>query len=251
MHILDTPIDYLKGVGPLRADLLKKELRIFTYSDLLMHYPFRYIDKSKIHAIAEIMPDSASIQLKGQVIKFEEKGQKKAKRLIAHFKDDTGIIELVWFKAIRWVRSGVKLHTDYLVFGKPSAFKGSFNIVHPEMDIQDEKNQFTKGLQPVYNSTEKLNAKGLTSRGIAKLTKELLPLLKNHLEETLSHSLVEKLNLPSRTQSFSDVHQPKNAKALIRAQKRLKFEEFFFLQLHLLKLKLTRKKSSRAMLLKI
>ena len=242
MHILDTPIDYLKGVGPLRADLLKKELRIFTYSDLLMHYPFRYIDKSKIHAIAEIMPDSASIQLKGQVIKFEEKGQKKAKRLIAHFKDDTGIIELVWFKAIRWVRSGVKLHTDYLVFGKPSAFKGSFNIVHPEMDIQDEKNQFTQGLQPVYNSTEKLNAKGLTSRGIAKLTKELLPLLKNHVEETLSPSLVEKLNLPSRTQSFIDVHQPKDAKALVRAQKRLKFEEFFFLQLHLLKLKLTRKK---------
>jgi len=242
MHILDTPIDYLKGVGPLRADLLKKELRIFTYGDLLMHYPFRYIDKSKIHTIAELISDSPSIQLKGQIIKFEEKGQKRAKRLIAHFKDDTGIIELVWFKAIRWVRSGVKLHTDYLVFGKPSAFKGSFNIVHPEMDIQEEKNQFTQGLQPVYNSTEKLNAKGLTSRGIGKLTKELLPLLKNHLEETLSFSLIEKLNLPTRTESFIDIHQPKDAKALVRAQKRLKFEEFFFLQLHLLKLKLTRKK---------
>ena len=242
MYILDTPIDYLKGVGPLRADLLKKELRIFNYRDLLMHYPFRYIDKSKIHTIAELIPDSPSIQLKGKIIKFEEKGQKRSKRLIAHFKDDTGIIELVWFKSIRWVRSGVKLHTDYLVFGKPSAFKGSFNIVHPEMDIIEEKNQFTQGLQPVYNATEKLNAKGLTSRGIAKLIKELLPLLKNHLEETLSLALINKLNLPSRTQSFIDVHQPKDAKALVRAQKRLKFEEFFFLQLHLLKLKLTRKK---------
>ena len=242
MHILDTPIDYLKGVGPLRADLLKKELRIFTYGDLLMHYPFRYIDKSKVHTIAELIPDSPSIQLKGQIIKFEEKGQKRAKRLIAHFKDDTGVIELVWFKAIRWVRSGVKLHTDYLVFGKPSAFKGSFNIVHPEMDMLEENNQFTQGLQPVYNSTDKLNSKGLTSKGIGKLTKVLLPLLKNYLEETLSLSLIEKLNLPSRTQSFIDVHQPKDAKSLVRAQKRLKFEEFFFLQLHLLKLKLTRKK---------
>ena len=242
MHILDTPIDYLKGVGPLRADLLKKELRIFTYGDLLMHYPFRYIDKSKIHTIAELTPDSPSIQLKGKIIKFEEKGQKRAKRLIAHFKDDTGIIELVWFKAIRWVRSGLKLHTDYLVFGKPTAFKGAFNIVHPEMDIQEENNQFTQGLQPVYNATEMLNAKGLTSRGIGKLTKTLLPLLKNQLEETLSATLIEKLNLPSRTQSFIDIHQPNDAKALVRAQKRLKFEEFFFLQLHLLKLKLTRKK---------
>jgi len=242
MHILDTPIDYLKGVGPLRADLLKKELRIFTYGDLLMHYPFRYIDKSKIHTISELISDSPSIQLKGQIIKFEEKGQKRSKRLIAHFKDDTGIIELVWFKSIRWVRSGVKLHTDYLVFGKPSAFKGSFNIVHPEMDMQEENNQYTQGLQPVYNATEKLNAKGLTSRGIGKLIKELLPLLKNHLEESLSLFLIEKLNLPTRTESFIDIHQPKHAKALVRAQKRLKFEEFFFLQLHLLKLKLTRKK---------
>jgi ATP-dependent DNA helicase RecG len=242
MHILDTPIDFLKGVGPLRSDLLKKELRIFTYGDLLMHYPFRYIDRSKIHTIAELRPDSPSIQLKGQIIKFEEKGQKRAKRLIAHFKDETGIIELVWFKGIRWVRSGVKLHTDYLVFGKPSAFKGTFNIVHPEMDMQEENQQFTAGLQPVYHATELLSAKGLSSRAIGKLTKALLPLLKNQLEETLSASLVDKLNLPTRIQALVDVHQPKDAKSLVRAQKRLKFEEFFFLQLHLLKLKLTRNK---------
>ncbi len=240
MHILDTPIDYLKGVGPARADLLKKELRIFTYADLLHHYPFRYIDKSKFHNIADLNPDMPSVQLKGQLIKFEEKGQKRSKRLIAHFKDETGIIELVWFKGTRWIRSSVKLHTDYIVFGKPSAYQGKFNIVHPELDLQESKQKLSATLQPVYPATEKLNAKGLTSRGIAKLTQALLPLLKNHLEETLSKSLIEKLNLPTREQSFFNVHHPKDAKSLIRAQKRLKFEEFFFLQLHLLKLKLTR-----------
>ena len=242
MHILDTPIDFLKGVGPLRSDLLKKELRIFTYGDLLMHYPFRYIDRSKIHTIAELREAMPNIQLKGKIIKFEEKGQKRAKRLIAHFQDETGVIELVWFKGARWIRSSIKLHTEYIVFGKPSAFKGNFNIVHPEMDMQEENQQFTAGLQPVYHATELLNAKGLSSRAIGKLTKELLPFLKNQLEETLSLSLVAKLNLPTRIQALVDVHQPKDAKNLVRAQKRLKFEEFFFLQLHLLKLKLTRNK---------
>ena len=242
MHILDTPIDFLKGVGPLRSDLLKKELRIFTYGDLLMHYPFRYIDRSKIHIIAELRESMPNIQLKGKIIKFEEKGQKRAKRLIAHFQDETGIVELVWFKGARWIRSSIKLHTEYIVFGKPSAFKGNFNIVHPEMDMQEENQQFTAGLQAVYHTTELLNAKGLSSRAIGKLTKALLPLLKNQLEETLSASLVDKLNLPTRFHAFVDVHQPKDAKSLVRAQKRLKFEEFFFLQLYLLKLKLTRNK---------
>ena len=242
MHILDTPIDFLKGVGPARADLLKKELRIFTYGDLLMHYPFRYIDKSKMHKTAELNQDMPYIQLSGQIIKFEEKGLKASKRLIAHFQDETGIVELVWFKGISWIRSGVKLHTDYIVFGKPSVFKGKFNIVHPELELQEGEQQLLATLQAVYPATEKLNAKGLTSKAIGKLTKALLPLLKDNLDETLSSQLIQKLNLPTREQSYFDIHLPKDAKALIRAQKRLKFEEFFFLQLHLLKLKLTRRK---------
>ncbi len=242
MQILSTPIDFLKGVGPARADLLKKELRIFTYGDLLMHYPFRYIDRSQIHTVAQLREAMPNVQLKGKIIKFEEKGQKRAKRLIAHFQDETGIIELVWFKGIRWIRSGVKLHTEYIVFGKPSAFKGSFNIVHPEMDLQEENQQAYTGLQAVYHSTELLNVRGLTSKVIGKLTKVLMPLLKNQLEETLSPILISKLNLPTLEQSFFDIHHPKDAKSLVRAQKRLKFEEFFFLQLHLLKLKLTRSK---------
>ena len=245
MHILETPIDYLKGVGPTRADLLKKELHIFTYGDLLHHYPFRYIDKSIVYKIADLTADMPFIQLKGQIIKFEEKGQKNSKRLIAQFKDETGILELLWFKGTRWIKSGVKLHTDYIVFGRPTAYKGIFNIVHPELDLQEEEQQISSSLQAVYHSTELLNAKGLSSRAIGKLTKALLPLLNNQLEETLSPHLISKLNLPTRDQSFSDVHHPKDAKALVRAQKRLKFEEFFFLQLHLLKLKLTRSQKSK------
>ena len=169
MHILDTPIDFLKGVGPARADLLKKELRIFTYGDLLMHYPFRYIDKSKMHKTAELNQDMPYVQLSGQIIKFEEKGLKASKRLIAHFQDETGIVELVWFKGIRWIRSGVKLHTDYIVFGKPSAFKGKFNIVHPELELQEGEQQSLAPLQAVYPATEKLNAKGLTSKAIEQV----------------------------------------------------------------------------------
>ena len=244
MHILSTPIDYLKGVGPIRADLLKKELGIFTYNDLLQHYPFRYIDKSKLHNISELRQDMPYIQIKGCVIKFEEKGHKRAKRLIAHFKDETGVVELVWFKGIRWIKSGVKLNQQYIVFGKPSAYSGKFNIVHPEMDLVEQQ-QNSASLQAVYHSTELLNAKGLSSRAIGKLTKVLLPLLKNHLDETLSPHLISKLNLPSREESFFDIHHPKDAKGLVRAQKRLKFEEFFFLQLHLLKMKLTRRQKCK------
>ena len=149
MHILDTPIDFLKGVGPVRADLLKKELRIFTYGDLLMHYPFRYIDRSKMHKTADLKQDMPYVQLSGQIIKFEEKGVKTSKRLIAHFQDETGIVELVWFKGIRWIRSGVKLHSEYIVFGKPSAFKGKLNIVHPELDLQEAEQKFLSTLQAV------------------------------------------------------------------------------------------------------
>ena len=245
MYILDTPIEYLKGIGPSRANLFKKELNIFTYGDLLHHYPFRYIDKSIIHSISSLTDGMPFIQLKGKIIKFQERGHKKSRRLVADFKDETGLIELVWFKGIRWIKSALKLNTDYIVFGKPSLYKGLFNIPHPEIDVIEDKKEFTSGLQPVYHSTDLLNAKGLNSRAIAKLTKVLLSLLVNQLEETLSANLISKLNLPSRETSLFDVHHPKDSKSLVRAQKRLKFEEFFFLQLHLLRLKLTRTKKSK------
>lgn len=245
MAILENPIEYLKGVGPTRAELLKKELNIYTYSDLLHHFPFRYIDKSLIYNISDLSEDLPYIQLRGKIIKFEEKGKFKSKRLIAHFQDDTGIIELVWFKGARWVKPGVKLNSDYIVFGKPSAFNNKFNIVHPELDLLDDNVNFSPGLQAVYHSTELLNAKGLSSRAISKLVVTLLPHISNNLEENLSPDLIAKLNLPSREKAFNDIHCPKDSKMLVRAQKRLKFEELFFLQLHLIKLKLTRNKKSK------
>ncbi len=245
MAILENPIEYLKGVGPTRAELLKKELNIYTYSDLLHHFPFRYIDKSLIYNISDLSEDLPYIQLRGKIIKFEEKGKFKSKRLIARFQDDTGIIELVWFKGARWVKSGVKLNSDYIVFGKPSAFNNKFNIVHPELDLLDDNVNFSPGLQAVYHSTELLNAKGLSSRTISKLVVTLLPHISNNLEENLSPDLIAKLNLPFREKAFNDIHCPKDSKMLVRAQKRLKFEELFFLQLHLIKLKLTRNKKSK------
>jgi ATP-dependent DNA helicase RecG len=245
MAILENPIEYLKGVGPTRAELLKKELSIYTFSDLLYHFPFRYIDKSLIYNICDLSEDLPYIQLRGKIIKFEEKGKFRSKRLIAYFQDDTGIIELVWFKGARWIKSGIKLNSEYIVFGKPSAFNNKFNIVHPELDLVDDNVNFSPGLQAVYHSTELLNAKGLSSRAISKLVIALLPQIKNNLDENLSPDLIAKLNLPYREKAFNDIHCPKDSKMLVRAQKRLKFEELFFLQLHLIKLKLTRNKKSK------
>ena len=139
MHVLSTPIEYLKGVGPVRSELLKKELRIFTYEDLLFHFPFRYVDKSNIYKISEIKDSLTQIQFKGKIIKVEEKGQKKSKRLIAHFKDSSGTIELIWFKSVRWIKQNLSLDKEYIVFGKPSFFANKPSLVHPELDVIDEK----------------------------------------------------------------------------------------------------------------
>ncbi|MGY8950496.1 MAG: ATP-dependent DNA helicase RecG [Flavobacteriales bacterium] len=243
MELLSTPIDFLKGVGPAKADLLKKELRIFTYRDLITYYPFRYVDKSKIFKVSDLNADLPFIQLKGEVLKFETIGKGRAKRLVAHFKDDTGIIKLIWFKGTTWIRSSIKLNTEYLVFGKPTSFKNTFSLVHPELDLWEDYNKKAHvGLQGVYHSSEKLSAKGLNSRGILKLIKNLIPLLKNDIKETLSLKILTQLNLPTKEDSLINIHIPKNNNDFIRAQKRLKFEEFFFLQLHLLKLKLIRTK---------
>ncbi|OUV76018.1 MAG: ATP-dependent DNA helicase RecG [Flavobacteriales bacterium TMED123] len=242
MHFLDTPIAYLKGVGPMRADLLNKELNIFTFSDLLTYYPFRYTDRSKLHKISSLNTEMPYIQLKGRIIRFEEKGQKRSKRLIAHFQDESGITELIWFKGIRWIKQAVKLNTDYLVFGKPSVFQNSINIVHPEIDVIDSKEVGKSPLQPVYHSSEKLSAKGLNSKGIHKLLKELLPQIIGKIDETLSDNILSRLVLPNKEEALMNIHNPKGLKSLERAQKRLKFEELFFLQFHLLKMKLSRTK---------
>ena len=246
MEILSKPIDFLKGVGPSRANLLKKELNIFTYKDLLYYFPFRYIDKSKIYKISNLSSEMPYVQIKGKIIRFEDIGIGKTKRLVAHFQDDSKILQLVWFKGIRWIKSSLKLNTEYLVFGKPSFFKNNLNIVHPEVDLWDDNNKKTSiGLQGVYHSSEKLSSKGLNSRGIQKLIKNLLPIIENDIDETLSDKLLYELRLPNKKRAIFDIHIPKNNEDYLKAQKRLKFDEFFFFQLHLIKLKLARNKKLR------
>ena len=245
MHILSTPIEYLKGVGPVRSELLKKELRIFTYEDLLMHFPFRYVDKSNIYKISEINDSMSQIQFRGKIIRIEEKGLKKSKRLIAYFQDSSGTIELIWFKSIKWIKQNLSLEKDYIVFGKPSFYSGKPSLVHPELDALEDNINDLKGLYGVYSSTEKLVNKGLNSRAISKLIKNLIPLIKNNIEENLSDEILEKFKLPKKENALINVHVSKDLKVLERAQKRLKFEELFFLQLHLLKSKLIRKTKSK------
>ena len=243
MELLSTPIEFLKGVGPSRADLLKKELNIFTYKDLLYYFPFRYVDKSRVFNISDLEVDMPFVQIKGEIIRFEDVGKGRSSRLVAHLQDVTGIVQLVWFKGTRWIKNSLKLNTEYLVFGKPSTFKNNFNIVHPEIDLWEDYNKKAHvGLQGVYHSSEKLSSKGLNSRGILKLIKNLIPLLKNDIHESLSDKIIDQLKFPSKEKALIDIHIPKNNTDFLRAQKRLKFEEFFFLQLHLLKLKLIRTK---------
>ena len=240
MHVLSTPIEYLKGVGPIRAELFKKELRIFSYEDLLMHFPFRYIDKSNIHLISDINEDMPYIQFKGKIIKLEEKGLRKSKRLIAHLRDSSGDIELIWFKSVKWIKSSINLDLEYLVFGKPTFYSGKASLVHPELDILDDESIDSRGLHGVYSTTEKLINKGLNSRAISRLIKNLIPHLENNIDESLSQEILDKYKLPNKKEALTNIHLSKDLKELERSQKRLKFEELFFLQLHLVKIKMIR-----------
>ena len=191
MQFLETPITYLKGVGPVRADLLKKELNIFTFHDLLTHYPFRYIDRSIIHRIIDLKSDMPYIQIKGILLKFEERGKKRAKRLIAYFKDESGTIELIWFKGIHWIKDGLKLGEEYIAFGKPTVYGGKINIAHPEMEIYNIGEVNLMSLQSVYSTTENLNSKGINSRIIRGLIKTLINSKDFKIEETLSNNLID------------------------------------------------------------
>ena len=181
---------------PKRGELLRKELNIFTFQDLLTFYPFRYVDRSKYYKINEISPDLPYIQVKGKIISMETAGTGRAKRLKALFRDDTGVIELIWFQGARWIMSSLKTGIEYVVFGKPNVFRGKISISHPEMDLVSEENQkLTSSLQAVYSSTEKLSSRGLNSRGVAKLQQMLIQQIEGKLPETLSNDLISKLNL--------------------------------------------------------
>ncbi len=236
-EFLNTPIEFLKGVGPNRAELLKKEAGIFTFNDLLHYFPFRYVDRSQYHTVAELPQLDGYAQLKGKIVHVSERLIGKQNRLIAKFQDHTGIIELVWFQGAKWIKPLLKPDVEFQVYGKAKLFGSSFNIPHPEI-VEFEKVKFEKGLQAVYSSSEKLGMNGLSSKGIEKIITALVSQLHGKIAETLPLSIVQDLHLISAENAFIQIHCPIDEANANKARIRLKFEELFFLQLEMLMRKL-------------
>lgn len=230
---LETPIEFLKGVGPLRAVLLQTELGIFTFKDLLEHYPFRYLDRSTYHLVAEAPYADNYVQLKGKITGIKEIGSGRHKKLLARFTDSSGSIDLVWFQGFQWIKPNLKTDVEYQIFGKPKMFVNSWNIPHPEMTVFSEVTNKT-GLQAFYSSTEKLTSKGLHSKGIEKLIAALIPQIPNKIPETLPDWIIQENHLISKEQAIIGIHQPGSENQIRNAKFRLKFEELFFLQLEML-----------------
>lgn len=233
---LDTALVYLKGVGPKRAELLQKELGISTYEQLLDHYPFRYIDRTRFYKINELNPDMPLVQVVGRITSKETIGEKHKKRIVAKFTDDTGTMDLVWFQSLKWVEDHVMRGSLYIAFGKPTLFNNGFSISHPDLENYPRQTGITGNLtlQPIYNSTEKLKKSFLDSKGIQKLIHHIIELHINEIRETLPAYILEKYKLISRKEALVHIHFPANASMLQHAERRLKFEELFFIQLQLL-----------------
>jgi ATP-dependent DNA helicase RecG len=211
--ILQTPIDYLKGVGPSRAEVLRKELGIHTYQDLLNLFPNRYIDRTRFYKTTELQPSNAEVQIIGQLTGFKEIAQKRGKRLVATFKDDSGHIELVWFRGHKWIREHLKTHTDYVIFGKVNLFNGMFSMPHPDVELKtDYDKSLSKAIQPIYPSTEKLANRGISNRVICKVMEQLFLQLNGRFEESLSLEILEHQKLISKSEALLNIHFPKNQK---------------------------------------
>ncbi len=239
MSKLENDISFLKGVGPARADQFRMELGIRTWEDLLMHYPFRYVDKSQVQKVRDVKSDAVAVQLQGTIVRLTELGEARAKRLVGIFQDETGTMELVWFKGARWLKSSLPLNKPCLVYGKPTEFKGKFNIAHPEVEeIESSRMAAGVGLKPVYSTTEKMSNRGLNSNVIGKLTLQLCEEVRHEIPEVLPQELIQQYKLISRAEALVQLHAPANAEKLEQARRRLKFEELFFLQLQVLQTKL-------------
>jgi ATP-dependent DNA helicase RecG len=244
---LSSPIEYLKGVGPLKGDLLKKELCIFTFKDLLEHFPFRHVDKTQINLINEIRPDTDYIQVAGKIISFEVIGQKFSKRAVAIVKDKTGELELVWFQGVNWIQKIVEVGMPYLVYGKVSFFQGNPQLTHPEIELlTTEKKDGKSFLEPVYPSTEKLKAKGLGGRQIAKLTEVLIKMVSvKDIPENIPAPVISQLKLLSKFEALNKMHFPKSPGDFEQAAARIKFEELFVAQLRIMQLRSNRHRFSK------
>lgn len=233
--ILSNPIEYLKGVGPQRAELLKKELGIFTFRQLLEHFPYRHLDKTKISLIQDITPETDYIQVSGKLMSLEIAGANKGRRLVAELKDSSGILELVWFQGISWAQKKLQVGEQYLVYGKAGFYQQMPQITHPEIEnLTPEKTGGKNFLEPVYPCTEKLKARGLGGRQIGNLTHTLLALIQEKdYPENIPDPILQKLSLTSRYKSIHDIHFPSSQETYDKALVRLKFEEFFIAQVRL------------------
>lgn len=241
-NFLQTPIEYLKGVGPNRADLLRKEVGIFTYQDLLHFFPNRYIDRTRYYKINELQQNNAEMQIVGKITHIKTVEQKRRKRLVATFIDETGKMELVWFRGIKWIKESLKLNTPCVIFGKVNWFNGSFSMPHPELELLEEHKQSLRSvMQAVYPSTEKLSNSGITNRVINKLMQQLFLSSGNKFSETLSKNILDELKLLPKNESLFNVHFPKSQDLLSKAEYRLKFEELFYVQLQLIRKNLIHK----------
>lgn len=235
--ILSQDIKYLTGVGPKRKEILEKELQISTWGDLLEYYPYKYVDRSRIYRIGELRGDLPFVQLKGKILSFEEFAMgAHRKRVVAHFSDGTGVVDLVWFRGEQYVYKTYKVNEEYIVFGRPSIYGGRYQFAHPDIDKVTDVQLSEMGMQPYYMTTERMKKMGLTSRSLEKLTKTLVEKLSEQtISETLPPYIIGPLHLISRTEALHKIHYPKSLEDVQRAQVRLKFEELFYVQLNILR----------------
>ena len=236
MDILSQDIMYLPGVGPNRKDIFNKELDIHTWGDLLENYPYKYVDRSRIYTIHELTGDMPFVQIRGKILSFEEfEMSPRKKRVVAHFSDGRGVVDLVWFSGAQYVYKNYKVNEDYIVFGRPTVYNGRFQFSHPDIDRAQDLQLSEMGMQPYYSTTELMKKRGVTSRSVEKIVKAMLLKLKDPLPETLPDFIVRRLHLVSRDTAMRCIHYPKNAVEMQKARERLKFEELFYVQLNILR----------------
>lgn len=247
-NFLQTPIAYLKGVGPNRADALKAELGIETFRDLLHLFPNRYLDRTSYYKINQLQPSGADVQVVGKIVHIKTVEQKRGKRLVATFVDETGQMDLVWFRGHKWIKENLRLNEPYVVFGRVNKYGSTYSMPHPEMETLQKHQQGLKMvMQPIYPSTEKLSNKGITNRVIGKMIQQLFLECQGKFPESLSPTILEELKLISKSSALFNIHFPKNQELLAKAQFRLKFEELFFVQLRLISQNLQRKQKIKGM----
>ena len=235
MYLEERSIMYLAGVGPKRAETLRKEANIISFEDMLYYFPYKYVDRSRFYTIREINGEMPYIQLRGRIVMFDFAGEGRTKRLIGKFTDGTGTIDLVWFQGLRFITEKYRVGQEVIVFGKPTSFSNDYNIVHPDIDPVEKASQVANGLVPFYNTTEKMKKFFLNSRAIQNIQYTLLSNIGWSISETLPEQILSKIKMMSVAESIKNIHFPESAEKLRQAQLRLKFDELFYIQLNILR----------------